>query len=280
MPDDGFPPGSLQLFIETPFGDVSSFSAIGIVSGTGDDNTDAVPGGMITLGSTDSNVVEDGLVGSVTLDSYPDTSNGPSDMPRLANLQILVNENTQQPTTIYIGDPLGEDDIDMVLFRGGAMALNPSNGGFTDVGLDVTLQTDITGMAVQASDSQSANLQEWRDSDGTAIAWIGSDGTPGGTLENTAVTTEHDFFITGDGSLPTTETQSGVGFGVESSTQNPHIEVVAPSDGLAYIDLTTINNDYMARLAWDDSNTQFTITGPGIKEVAVSANGTTLARAI
>jgi hypothetical protein len=41
---------------------------------------------------------------------------------------------------------------------------------------------DGLNLALQANNSQTSNLQEWRDSGGTPQAWIDASGNPGGTL--------------------------------------------------------------------------------------------------
>ncbi len=171
--------GENMAFIESQ--DSSAIAFISTLPGQDEDPSGGMLGVATMIGDGDGGPL---LGGQIQLDSFPDFSMDEFGQPRLANLQILRNENTDQPLTIMIGD-FFNDVADFMLFAGGTMVLTPSftiGGPGPNEGFLIDLQTDIPGQIIEASASQTANLQEWQDSDANALAWIAADGTPGGTL--------------------------------------------------------------------------------------------------
>lgn len=142
--------------------------------------------------------------------------------------------------TFVVYNQLGENGKVLEMIS----AANPLLGFYSSI--PVTQQTATDG------DSLVGALQAYGLLDGSA-SW-----------NSHAVTTDHDFFITGDGTLPITATSPGVGFGVETANQNAHIELASPvGTGTAYIDLTVVGTDASARVAWDANVGAFTIATGG-----------------
>lgn len=64
-----------------------------------------------------------------------------------------------------------------------------------------------------------------------------------------------DFIITGDGTAGTASSTPSIALGVEvGGNENAHIEINSPENGVAYIDLTTVNEDYKMRIGWFDAD--------------------------
>ena len=228
------------------------------------DQSEGISGGVLQL----ANLQGENLSSYVALDSNPDMSTDEFGMPRLAYLTILPNLQGNELATIYVGE-IGQR-TDFLLRYGGALAIFPSDDSQTGYGFEVNLDADMTGIVVEASEGQTANLQEWKDSNNNALAWIAADGTPGGTLAA----------VGGGNGLPTGWTADNSA-GVLTTTN--------PSDGDASYTVITFEkpeqaNSWTAFQAVDSNNNYlggfggngFTSTGPSMGEAHLSADAITL----
>ncbi len=98
---------------------------------------------------------------------------------------------------------------------------------------------------------------------GGAVTWGGISGNLSDqsdlqdALDN-IVQLDEDFFITGDGSAGITHATPGIGLGVEvGGNNNAHMEINSPTNGVAYMDFTTVNVDYQMRMGWHDADGEF-----------------------
>lgn len=85
---------------------------------------------------------------------------------------------------------------------------------------------------------------------------------------NSLVRLNEDFFVTGDGSAGITHATPGVGIGVEvGGNNNAHLEINSPTNGVAYMDFTTVNVDYKMRMGWYDAQNEFKFQNAGLGDV-------------
>ena len=157
--------------------------------------------------------------------------NGPNDTAIVANsandsdFTVSVNDANGNvvaglaPTGIY-AKPTQPTCVaifaDASAAGGGSLLLDLENGQ-TVLSVDTNGATLIspinafsTNLTLLAMNGQAANLQEWQDHNGTPLAWIGPDGSLGGTLTSQSV-------VTVKGSISFANPPAPIGFGLETS---------------------------------------------------------------